>query len=229
VTPKAALVLFAKRPEPGRVKTRLARGVGDRVAANLAEAFLRDASRAYAGLPEAAPVVAADPDPGDPYWRDLFPEPWRIEPQGGGDLGGRLARGLARELRTHSHAAAIGADHPALPIGLLSRFLREDNAVWPARDGGYAAILISRSAADAGLFDGIAWSTDRVLAQTIERADGAGIELALYPETSDIDVAEDLDDLFEELRRRDPAEAGFPIHSWEALRSWKAGPEGSAP
>ncbi len=224
---RTALLLFAKRPVAGGVKTRLARAIGADAAAALAEAFLRDAARRWGALAACAPVVAAD-EPEDPFWRSVFPAPWRIEPQGDGDLGARLARGFARELGRFRRVAAIGADHPALPASEVAAFLREENAVWPARDGGYAAILLSREAgrrlaeggrAAASLFVGIEWSTPRVLRQTFARAEARGVELARLPETADVDEPADLDALCRELARRDPASPDFPRRTWEALRA----------
>jgi len=222
-----ALLLFAKRPEPGRVKTRLARAIGPDAAAALAEAFLRDGAARWAGVSGVEPVVAADA-PDDPFFRSAFPPPWRIEPQGGGDLGARLARAFARELARFPRAAAIGADHPGLPAAGFRRFLGEENAVWPARDGGYAAILLSRPAAErlasggapgAFLFESIDWSTPRVLAQTLARAQARGVTLARLPETGDVDEPEDLEVLSRDLGARDRSAADFPRHTWEVLRA----------
>ncbi|HET7453060.1 MAG TPA: TIGR04282 family arsenosugar biosynthesis glycosyltransferase [Thermoanaerobaculia bacterium] len=224
--PSTALLLFAKLPEPGKVKTRLARAIGTEGAARIAEAFLLDAAAHWSAIPACAPIVAAD-DPDHPFWRTAFPPPWRIEPQGEGDLGARLARAFARELARFDRVAAIGADHPALPAAAVARFFREESAVWPARDGGYAAILLSRAAAarlamggipGAHLFEAISWSTPQVLAQTLARAAARGVALAELPETGDVDEAGDLDDLERELASRDPESPDFPRRTWEALR-----------
>lgn len=212
-----ALLLFGKRPAPGRVKTRLARALGDESAAALAAAFLRDASRRYAAVPGTVPVLAAD-EPGDPFWPETFGPPWRIEEQGDGDLGCRLRRAFERELGMYPRAAAIGSDHPALPSRELEGFLGEENAVWPTRDGGYAAILLSRAAARAGLFDAIDWSTDRVLAQTLARAKESGLELTRWAPTDDVDEAADVDRLARDLAARDAAAPDFPRDTWSTLR-----------
>ena len=223
--PRAALLFFAKLPAPGRVKTRLARAIGDRAAAALAEAFLRDGAERWGALPGVAPIVAADAA-GDPFWRRTFPPPWRIEPQGEGDLGARLARAFARELgRGFESAVAIGSDHPALPAEAFARFLEGETAVWPARDGGFAAFFLRRKDARLvapedgapGLFDAIDWSTSRVLAQTTARADSIGLRLARAPETFDVDEEDDLDLLGRTLAARDRAAPDFPRHTWEAL------------
>lgn len=213
----AALLLFGKVPSPGRVKTRLARRLGERPAAALAGAFLQDAAARYGGLADAEPVLAADPDPADEFWHLHFGPPWRIEPQGAGDLGERLARAFRREFQRSERVCALGADHPALPLDLLAAFLGETAAIWPTRDGGYAAIVLSRNDRSEDLFRGIPWSSDRVLEETLTRAEGAAIPLAVYPETYDVDQAEDLDRLEDDLRSRDRRAADFPRHTWQTL------------
>jgi uncharacterized protein len=213
-----SLVLFGKAPRPGTVKTRLASALGAEGAAELAGAFLEDASSRYARLALARPVLAADPDPGDEFWRRHFGPPWTIAPQGDGDLGARLWRAFEREFHTCEKVCAVGADHPALPLDLFETFLSETGAVWPTRDGGYAAILLPRAGRAGELFEGIPWSTDRVLSATLERARAASIPLAVYPETYDVDEGADLDRLEEDLARRDPAAPDFPGRTWETLR-----------
>ena len=212
-----ALLLFGKRPAPGRVKTRLARALGAENAAALAAAFLSDAARRYRAVPGTVPILAAD-EPGDPFWAATFPPPWRIEDQGGGDLGERLRRAFDRELAAHPKAAAIGSDHPALPADELGRFLAEDNAVWPTLDGGYAAIVLSRPARRSLPFERIDWSTDRVLAQTLERAVESGLPLTRWTPTADVDEPADVDRLARELAARDAASPDFPRDTWNALR-----------
>jgi len=224
---RTALLLFAKLPVPGRVKTRLARVIGTEAAAALAEAFLRDAADRWGAVPGCSPVVAADL-PADRFWKSVFPPPWRIEAQGEGDLGARLARAFGREFARFRRVVALGADHPALPAAEVASFLREENAVWPARDGGYAAISVSRSAGArlaangtpaAFLFEGIAWSTPLVLGQTLERAAGRGIAFTRMTETGDVDEPGDLGALARELAARDPSSPGFPARTWSVLRA----------
>lgn len=213
---RTALLLFGKVPRPGQVKTRLARSIGDEAAAALAEAFLRDASRNYARIAGCDPVVAAE-SASDEFWAREFPPPWRVEDQGDGDLGERLERAFRREFASYERVAAVGADHPDLASGELSKFVSEKNAVWPTRDGGYAAIVLSRSSRAPELFRDIEWSTASVLSRTLERARERGIDLALAPETADVDVEADLEGLCGRLSQRDPAEADFPARTWREL------------
>ena len=218
-----ALVLFGKVPLPGRVKTRLADSIGPEGAAALSEAFLRDAAREYARLAGdpatggIALVLAADPAT-HPFWRDVFPNPWRIEPQPGGDLGQRIAAAFEREFERFERVAVLGSDHPSLPSAELRRFLSSSNAIWPTRDGGYAALVLSKNPGAGSLFEGIDWSTERVFDQTFERAARASIRLEVFPKTYDVDREEDLDLLARDLESRDPDDAGFPRETRAALR-----------
>jgi hypothetical protein len=91
------------------------------------------------------------------------------------------------------------------------------NAIWPTRDGGYAALILERSPSAAGLFENVEWSTPSVLEQTLERARRNSIELEIFPETYDVDREEDLETLVRDLEERDPRDPGFPRATWEAL------------
>ena len=114
--PLCTLNLFARAPEPGRVKTRLWPLLGPDGAASLYRAFLEDASHAYQ-KPEAwLAVLSVDGEPNDPELVRLFPPPWRRERQEEGDLGARLSRAFVRSFSEGAaFAAAVGSDHPALP------------------------------------------------------------------------------------------------------------------
>jgi rSAM/selenodomain-associated transferase 1 len=223
-----ALVLFGKVPLPGRVKTRLASTIGTASAAALSEAFLRDASRGLLeisrGFPEGevSTVLAADPVP-HPFWVEVFAPPWRIEAQGEGDLGRRLDAAFGREFERHEKVAVLGADHPALPGGMLRRFLQSSDAIWPTRDGGYAGLLLSRRSSVAALFEGMEWSTPTVCRETIERARRASIDLEVFPETEDVDRDEDLGRLAADLAGRDRGDRDFPRFTWEALHRLPSG------
>jgi hypothetical protein len=219
----AALVLFGKVPLPGRVKTRLAASIGEENAAAISEAFLRDAARAYPSLNAGSSggdlqlVVAADPFPDD-FWGWRFPAPWRIEPQGEGDLGHRLSAAFRREFARFERVAVVGADHPALPHTELGRFLQASNAVWPTRDGGYAALILTRSPAAGSLFEDIPWSTPSVLDRTLARAQANSIDLEIFEKTYDVDRFEDLALLESDLANRDRSDPAFPRETWTELQ-----------
>lgn len=219
-----SLVLFARVPRLGLVKTRLAPRLAPAGALSLYRAFLEDAARTYAGSGEWAPVVAVEPDPDDPAIVELFPSPWRREKQGDGDLGERLSAAFAREFdRGASAAIAIGSDHPSLSRSILSDALallasgRSTAAAVPAEDGGYCAIALDARGPWQIAFRDIPWSTGDVLEVTIRRLAEQGVELALLPPSYDVDRPEDVDRLRRDIASRDPGSADFPRATARAL------------
>jgi rSAM/selenodomain-associated transferase 1 len=209
-------VLFARVPRLGLVKTRLAPRLTAAGALSLYRAFLEDAARTYAGSGEWSPVLEAEPDPHDPEIASLFPPPWRRERQAEGGLGERLTCAFEREFsRGASAAVAVGSDHPALPRATLAAALaRVDGggvaAAVPAEDGGYCAIALAANGPWREAFREVPWSTPDVLAVTISRLAGRGVELELMPAAYDVDRPEDVDRLRRDLARRDASDPDFP-------------------
>jgi uncharacterized protein len=170
---EAALIVFARAPEPGRVKTRLAPLLGAEGAARLHARMvvktLRTATAAGIGTVE----LHGAPRIGDAFFRGLQRRFGVVlRSQGRGDVGERMRRAFERALRRHPYVVLIGSDCPALrPADLRAalRALREgaDAVLSPAEDGGYPLIGLRRVA--RRLFDGVAWGGDRVLAQTRRR------------------------------------------------------------
>jgi len=221
--PAASLVLFARTPVLGAVKTRLCPPLTPDGALALYVGFLEDAARVYAGSAQWSPVLAALPEPDDAVLARLFCPPWRRSRQVGPDLGARLVAAFEAERARGAPAVlAVGSDHPALGAALIARAfasLREgcDAAVVPAEDGGYCAIALGNRAEPRLVFGGVPWSTPDVLAATLGRLDGAGLSTRVLEAAYDVDRAEDLDRLRRDLARRDPAGSDFPRATAEAL------------
>jgi len=167
--PEAELIVFARSPEPGRVKSRLvpllgAKGAA-RLHARLVERTLKTARAS--GIPGiylyCSPGIKGD------FFRKMQAQfKVRLRSQGRGNLGDRMYRAF----RGHSCAVLIGSDCPALrPADLraAARALREgaDAVLAPAEDGGYPLIGLRR--ASRRLFEGIAWGGPRVMVQTRRR------------------------------------------------------------
>ncbi len=221
---RPALLLFARAPEPGRVKTRLSDALSAVEASELYRAFLRDAARLYAGRGAWRTVLCADPDPEDSGLSAIFPEPWQRRAQGPGDLGDRLRRAFEDAFAAGApSAAAVGADHPTLPVGRLEEVFaaleKNDAAVVPAEDGGYCAIGLSAGAVFAlgDVFRDVPWSTDAVLATTLVRMREAGLSCRRLESSYDVDRPEDLERLRRDLSVRDPGGEGFPLATAECL------------
>jgi rSAM/selenodomain-associated transferase 2/rSAM/selenodomain-associated transferase 1 len=192
------LLVFAKAPVPGRVKTRLAKTIGDEAAAlvyrSLAERTLATAARArrcgVVGNVELWLDPQSDPA-GIATWRDRFGV--AVETQAGGDLGSRMRHALRTSLARGRPALLIGTDVPGYDVAYLAQaaaaLARRDAVIGPAEDGGYVLIGL---ACDLDLFSGIAWSTPRVMAMTRERLAACGARHAELPALWDVDCHDDL-------------------------------------
>ncbi len=194
------IAILAKAPLPGLAKTRLAPVLGTAGAAALAERLLRHAvAQAAAAAPGGVTLWAA-PDTTHPVFTQLRQAHGvALAVQPAGDLGARMAR-----VFNDSWAAApgplllMGADIPALGSALLRQAadkLRSHAAVFvPAFDGGYALVGLRAGAPGllAALFEGMHWSTPRVMADTRERLAQLGVTAAELAPVPDIDEAADL-------------------------------------
>ncbi|HET9045347.1 MAG TPA: TIGR04283 family arsenosugar biosynthesis glycosyltransferase [Casimicrobiaceae bacterium] len=216
--PVPRLLVFAKEPAPGRVKTRLARAVGDVEAAaiyrELAVSVLTAAATACADGSVDAVELWCDPDcerPAFAEWRRRFGVLLRT--QRGADLGARMRGALLESLARGQAAIVIGTDCPALDAAYLARaaaaLASHDVVVGPAADGGYVLIGLAR---DLDVFAGIAWSTADVMAATRARVKSLGSTMAELPALWDIDTLADLERYREGSRlsaARSPASAGL--------------------
>jgi rSAM/selenodomain-associated transferase 1 len=197
VTASRQLLLFTKPVREGRVKTRL---IGDLTAAEAAAlhgAFLADLlDRLRGGEFELRLAWALEP--GEPLPAAPLPGV-RQERQQGEGLGERLYLALAGAAREAGVAAvaALGSDHPTLPLALVHRAFAAveagaDVVLGPAEDGGYYLIALRAGAVESRLFEGIAWSTGGVLAATLARCRELGLAVELLPAASDVDTPDDL-------------------------------------
>lgn len=191
---RRVLLVFLKAPVPGRVKTRLAAGIGERAAARAHAAMAKATLKVTRRLRAVETVWVYDPAPGFPNLRWLGPvgRTWR---QAKGDLGTRLTAAFARAFREGANrVCAIGTDSPELSAEQVSVAFRAlescDSAIIPADDGGYCLLGLSR--AEPGLFENIPWSGPRVLAATSARAKALGLRLSRSAPSCDVDSPADL-------------------------------------
>ncbi|HET9211274.1 MAG TPA: TIGR04282 family arsenosugar biosynthesis glycosyltransferase [Thermoanaerobaculia bacterium] len=186
------LLLFTKPAREGRVKTRLIGDLTPAQAAALHTAFLEDLlDRLLEGDFELRLAWALEPEEAVPAG------PLPGVRQEGSDLGERLYRTLHDAAAEAGVVMALGSDHPTLPLDLVHRAFERvesgaDVVLGPAEDGGYYLIALRAGAVAPRLFEGIAWSTPRVLAATLDRCRELGLAVELLPEASDVDTPEDL-------------------------------------
>jgi rSAM/selenodomain-associated transferase 1 len=190
------LIVFAKAPVAGRVKTRLEPALGAAGAAALAERLLAHAVSVSLSAGFADVELCAAPDASHPAFSRLTARYPRLQwgVQGEGDLGARMHRALTRRLTGRERVLLIGTDAPALDTAMLqeaAQALADHDAVFvPALDGGYALVGLVRPRPE--LFEGIAWSTPRVMDETRERARAAGVRWIELPAVADVDEPGDL-------------------------------------
>ncbi len=197
-SPVPSLLIFAKEPRPGHVKTRLAAAIGEREAAavhrELVEQTLQTARRAreagIVGRVELWCTPRSD-HPEFAAWRDRY----RIElrDQVGGDLGERMRHALVLSLARGVPALLIGSDCPLLDppyLGRAAAALADHDAVFgPAEDGGYVLVGLAR---DVDPFAGIVWGTAGVMVATRARLASQRATWQELPVRWDVDTAADL-------------------------------------
>ena len=198
----ATVVIMAKQPVPGRTKTRLCPPLTSAEAAELAEALLRDTVGLVLGLRGIELAIAVSPVSAVDQMRHLLPSGARFLAVEGANIGECLSGAMGQLFSEGlGRVVALNADSPTLPAAYLERAadLLESNDVvlGPAEDGGYYLIGLRRP--QPGLFEGIAWSTDQVAAQTLARAAELGLTMASLPEWYDVDTPAELERLREEL------------------------------
>ena len=194
---KPAILLFVKYPTPGRVKTRLAVALG---AERAAEIYRLLVARVIACLPvEDDLIVCFDPlERRDEVVEWLAPltagRGVTFSPQAPGDLGARLDHAFAQAFAEgRKRVLAVGGDclemTPQTFEEVRTALDTHDCAIGPALDGGYYLLALKQPC--PALYRDVAWSTDAVFAQTLERARAAGLSVHLLPTLRDVDTIED--------------------------------------
>lgn len=206
------ILLFARRPQLGKVKTRLCPPLTPEQALSLYRAFLSDhldllRTCAAHGRPEVwwdAPLEAAE------YGLDTSGLTEHVQPSG--DLGERLAHAFGAE---ETPAVAIGADSPTLGSRAIENALETLSAsrplaLMPALDGGYVLLGLWRMRSE--IFRDVPWGTEDVADVTLANAERAGVPVTLLPAGYDVDDADGLrrlehDLAYPEIAARAPATA----------------------
>ena len=203
----AALIVVAKKPDPGFTKTRLCPPFTPEEAAEFYRCLMLDTLALVSRLEGIDRTLACTPPHSVPYFQNLVPDGFRLVPQKGNNLGERLANGLAHHFELgYRRVVIMNSDGPTLPIAHLQEAFSSlnlaDITLGMGHDGGYYLIGMKRLHPE--LFQDIAWSSKRVIPQTITICTRLGLNLHKLPEWYDVDVAADLDRLRQDLTR-DPS------------------------
>ncbi|HEX2059674.1 MAG TPA: TIGR04282 family arsenosugar biosynthesis glycosyltransferase [Thermoanaerobaculia bacterium] len=199
--PPQRLLVFARLPEPGRVKTRLAAEIGEERALAVYEAMLRDV---VAGVGVSTPETEIEflwpptRAAGGAALRRAFAH-HAVAMQTGATLGDRLSMAFSERFFFHrtQKIIAVGVDDPLLPRELIDHaFALLDSCeyvVGPAEDGGYYLFGCRALSFDPSVFHDIDWGTATVLDTTLARIAAMNRTFALLPRRFDIDTAADLE------------------------------------
>jgi rSAM/selenodomain-associated transferase 1 len=199
--PPQRLLVFARLPELGKVKTRIAAGLGHERALAIYEAMLRDLITGLGASTRETEIEflwAPTPAANGALLRRAFAH-HNVAMQTGRDLTDRLSMAFAERFFFHrtEKIIAIGVDDPSLPRELIDHaFALLDSCEYvlgPATDGGYYLIGCRALAFDPVVFNGIEWGTSSVFAATRARIAALNRTLAVLPERFDLDTPADLE------------------------------------
>jgi len=204
---KLLLVVVAKAPVPGEVKTRLYPELTIDEATNLYRCFLQDRIKEIGSLTAMDLAISYTPGDSKQYFTRFISNGFHLFPQRGKNLGERLSNIFADKLAEEYDAVAIiDSDTPDLPRSIVEQSFQllmsngVDAVFGPCDDGGYYLVAMRR--AQPGLFQHIPWSTETVLAATLERARKLGLKAELLPRWNDLDTFEDLIDFYNRHRHQ---------------------------
>lgn len=201
-----AIGIVCKTPAAGQSKTRLSPPLRPEECAALSACFIRDVAAKVQAFAKdgVAPCAVYTPAGSESALRTLLPDGFPLLVQGEGDLGVRMAKAVADCLAAgHAGVILIGSDSPTMPVAILSEAIEAvragDNVVLsPALDGGYT--LIGLSQPHPRLFRDIPWSTAEVHRLTLLRAREIGLPVVNVPGWYDVDDANSLAMLENEMR-----------------------------
>jgi rSAM/selenodomain-associated transferase 1 len=192
----SAIVMMAKTPRPGTVKTRLCPPLSPEEAADLYRCFLLDTIAKLSTCRQASLFIAYTPRTDRGVFAALAPH-LPLLPQRGRDLGARMADCFAQLFaRGYTDVLLTGSDLPTLPLYMIHQALdlmakpQIDVVLGPSEDGGY--YLIGLHALHRELFADMTWSTPQVLAETVRRAQAQELQIAYLPPWFDVDTPADL-------------------------------------
>ena len=206
------IIIMAKTPTPGRVKTRLIPALGTHGAANLARKMLSyTTEQALLAQQQGCRLrveLSVSPDPAGVDWKWARANPaLTLRKQASGDLGRRMHHAASAAIANGEYAILVGTDCPAVNAELLlhatAALERHDAVICPTADGGYA--LLGLRNAPWSLFAEIPWSTRYVADITLTRFSDQGMRVLKLPTVRDIDEPNDLVALPERWQREFPA------------------------
>ena len=188
---KNTLLIFIRNPQLGKVKTRLARTLGDVETLRIYHILLEKTRSAALGCQAERWLIYSDFVESNDVWHPDF---FQKKVQHSGDLGERMEAAFQMAFEARSDKVVIiGSDCPELTGEILQQAFDEldsfDFVLGPVPDGGY--YLLGMKTLESSVFHNIEWSTETVLEKTLKRIAAAGKSFMLLPMLSDVDTEED--------------------------------------
>lgn len=195
-----ALLIFAKNPEKGTVKTRLAQTLGEDKALQIYKKLLAHTRRVVSSVQANKILWYSDFIPKQDRWKE---SEFTKKLQQGTSLGKRMQYAFAEAFdEGYERAVIIGSDCAQIKSGHISQAYRQlnthDIVVGPSRDGGY--YLLGMNQYCPALFENKAWSTEKVLQQTLEECNQLGLSYYLLETLNDVDTEADWKEIQDQLK-----------------------------
>ena len=188
-----AVILFARDLILGQVKTRLSSLFDDETILRLYTCFVEDSLEKIRQVDNADCFVGISPSNISGFFNGIEDSDTRLFIQQGKDLGDKMRQAFVDRFSDgYKKVVIIGSDSPSLPVSYINQALNSDKDLMlgPSTDGGYYLIAMTGKVSE--VFDGIAWGTEQVLDETLNRVKKAGVSLELLPVWYDVDFPEDL-------------------------------------
>ena len=190
------LLFFIKDPGKGRVKTRLASAIGDKMAVKLYRRFLLEMLFTL-NSGTFLFYLCYSPENSLNDLKNWLGDHYLYMPQRGENLGERMKNGFVEAFSmSFKRVVLIGSDIPDLPLEFIEEAFKsldeKDAVVGPSFDGGYYLIGFKNNAFSPRVFDGIHWSTGSVFEETLKVLKQEGLTIHTLQPLSDIDTVEDL-------------------------------------
>lgn len=187
-----AIIIFAKAPLLGQVKTRLMSSLTEKERLNLYESLLKGTLRKLTGIEDVDTFICYWPPDANDYFAQFSLESF---PQSDGDIGIKMFNALKKVFdSSYKKAVLVGVDIPDISSKTASKAFeilnKKDLVFGPARDGGY--YLVGMKWPMREIFEGIEWSTKETLKQSVKKASAQGYSVDFTETLLDIDTPDDL-------------------------------------
>lgn len=199
--PENKLIIFVKNEEVGKVKTRLAKSIGNQKALQVYQRLVEHTHDVTRSLPVNKEVWYSDEAENEDIW-DQGSFTKRV--QKGDDLGHKMAYAFKTSFgKGATNVVIIGSDSADIDAEIIEvafeKLAENDVVVGPARDGGY--YLLGMNKFHPQLFEGVEWSTDKVLQSTLKTVEQLGLTYAKLKPLNDVDTIEDWVEVKDQLMK----------------------------